>query len=168
MTPENLAVAQRAFAEVKSARDTAVAKAAAIEARIAASPHRARRSTLDAITARRLAGNINPADVAEFAVVTADLVALQAMLDTTNAEVAQLDTKPAKDNLRLVEKAHQRDQDELAFAAVSGQVTKLETALCNAVSTLHGIGQKLGKVSLVMSWKPSQRLDRAVKNGVIP
>jgi hypothetical protein len=163
MTPENLAEAQRAFAEIKSARDTATTQAAALEARIAAS-----RSTLDAITAKRLSGTVTPGDTAEFVIVTADLVALQGMLDATTAEVAQLDTKPAQDNLRLVEKAHQRDQDEIAFAAVAEQVTKLENALCDAVATLHGIGQQLGKVSLVMSWKPSQRLDRAVKNGIIP
>jgi hypothetical protein len=163
MTPENLAEAQRAFAEVKSARDSAVAKAAAVGERIATS-----RATLDGITARRLAGTVTAGDTAEFVVVTADLFALQEMLDATNAEVAQLDTKPAQDNLRLVEKAHQRDQNEMAFAAVAEQVAKLENALCNAVATLHGIGQQLGKVSLVMSWKPSQRLDRAVKNGVIP
>ncbi len=163
MTPENLAEAQRAFAEVKSARDAAVAKAAAIGERIATS-----RATLDKITRNRLAGTVSAGDTAEFVVVTADLVALQEMLDATNAEVAQLDTKPAQDNLRLAEKALQRDQNEMAFAAVAGQVTKLETALCDAVATLHGIGQQLGKVSLVMSWKPSQRLDRAVKNGVIP
>jgi hypothetical protein len=30
------------------------------------------------------------------------------------------------------------------------------------------IGQQLGKVSLVMSWNPSQRLDRTVKYGIIP
>jgi hypothetical protein len=163
MTPQIVAEAQRAFAEVKSARDAAIAKAAAIGERIAAS-----RATLDGITARRLAGTVSAGDTAEFVVVTADLVALQEMLDATNAEVAQLDTQPAQANLRLVEKAHERDQNEIAFAAVAGQVAKLENALCNAVATLHAIGQQLGKVSLVMSWKTSQRLDRAVKNGVIP
>jgi len=163
MTPENLAEAQRAFVEVKNARDVAVAKAAAITERLSAM-----RDTLAAITAKRLSGTVTPGDTAEFVVVTADLVALQEMLDTTNTEAAQLDTKPAQDNLRAVEKAHERDQNEIAFAAVAAQVTKLENALCDAVATLHGIGQRLGRVSLVMSWRPSQRLDRAVKSGIVP
>jgi hypothetical protein len=162
MTALFLAECQRAFDEAQTAREFAVDKAQALRVRIDQS-----RRILDAITASRLEGNVTPGDVAEFAVVSADLVALQKLLDTAEMDVAALDIQPARDALRGAEKQHARDQDQQAFDAWTLKIAALENALCNSALEAHQVGQRLGHASLHMSWRISKRLEYAVKHGVL-
>jgi hypothetical protein len=163
MTVENVVAARRVLAEVEAQKERATIKVIAIDARIADS-----RTVLDAITARRLSGNISPGDVAEFAVVSADLVGLQAMLDNAQAEVAAANTSPARVALQRAEKDLAEVQTREAFAAVSLRASKLDEALCSCVSEAYELGKKLGLVSLCMAWTPSQKLAEAVKYGRTP
>ena len=162
-TPQIVASARRALTDAQAAHQAATDKAVAIEQRITDS-----RTVLDGITARRLAGNITPADVAEFAVVSADLVALQKMMDSANADVAAADTSPARQNLQRAEKELETENTREAFNALSHRASQLDTALCRCVADLHSHGQRLGIVSLIMSWTPSQKLAEAIKYGRPP
>ncbi len=162
MTALFLAEAQRHFEEAQTARQAAVDKATALHARIAQS-----RAVLDAITAKRLIGKGTEGDAAEFAIVAADIAALQRLLDTAEMDIAALDTQPARDALRDAEKQHARDQDQQAFDAWTLKIAALENALCNSALEAHKVGQRLGHMSLHMSWRISKRLEYAVKHGVL-
>ena len=162
-TPQIVVEARRILSEVEERKEAATQKVTAIEARIADA-----RVVLDGITARRLAGNITPGDVAEFAVVSADLVGLQAMLDTAQAEVIAADTSPARVALQRAEKDLDEAHTREAFAALTLRARQLDDALCRCVADLYAHGKKLGLVSLVMSWQASKQLSDAIKHGRPP
>lgn len=69
----------------------------------------------------------------------------------------------AADNLRIVEQQHATEQTRLTFDALKARAEMLEAAFCGCVAELHGHGQKLGNVSLVMSYRPTQRLANIVQ-----
>jgi len=164
MTPDMLAEARRALAEVQAALQTATEKSAAIRDRLTAA--HARQAE---ITASRIAGTVNPADVAEYAVLGGDIGALDKMLADAEASVAAANPHPAKEHLRQVEKAYEREAAQTEFDALTTRATKLDEALCNCVRDLHAAGMKAGRQpSLVMSWTPSKALADAIKNGRTP
>jgi hypothetical protein len=90
------------------------------------------------------------------------------MLDRAKQAVADLDPQPAKQALQDANKAHIREQDQAAFDLLTQKATELDALLCKAVRELHGYGQKLGRVSLVMSWTPSQALRESIQYGRTP
>lgn len=163
-TAIEVARTQRLFEECQAAKQAAADKAQAVRNRIAES-----RATLDAITAKRLEGKAEQADTAEFAVVSADLAALQAMLESAESDEANIDTSQAYEAAQLAAKAHAREQNELAFAALTAKAAALEAAILDVARQLHATGQLLGKgPSLCMSWKPSDSLRYAISPGVLP
>ncbi|MDP2786190.1 MAG: hypothetical protein Q8O38_16600 [Sulfurimicrobium sp.] len=162
MTAETVAVARRLSNEATAAHQAAVDKEQAVRGRIAESQKRQAE-----ITGKRLDGTATEADTAEFAALAGDVAALQAMLIAAEQSTVAADPREAQDALRAAENMHQREQDELAFNLLTEQAAKLEDALLRCVTDLHGIGRKLGRVSLVMSWRPTQRLARAVSQGVL-
>jgi hypothetical protein len=164
MTPEMLAEARRALSEVTAARQSAVEKTAAIRTRIAES-----RTTLSTLTASRLEARASEGDNAQFVIVSADLSALQTMLETAESVEAGIDVHHAQAHLRQVEKSLEREQAQEAFNALTDRAAKLDDALCNCVRDLHAAGLKAGRQpSLVMSWTPSKALADAIRNGRTP
>jgi hypothetical protein len=164
MTPEFVAEARRALAEVTAARQAAVEKTAAIRTRIDQS-----RSILATLTASRLEGRATEGDNAQFVIVSADIVALQAMLENAEGVEKAIDVHPAQEHLRTVEKALERELAAEAFNALTERAAKLDAALCDCVRDLHAAGLKAGRQpSLSMSWTPSEALANAIKHGRTP
>lgn len=160
MTPEILATAQRIHAEAQASHLAAAEKAGAIQSRIAAAQLRQ-----SEITTARINGTSSPAEAAEFAALGGDVEALQKMLTAAQAASASLlaDHHAAADNLRIVEQQHAIEQTRATFDALKSRAEMLEAAFCGCVAELHGHGQKLGNVSLVMSFRPTQRLANIVQ-----
>lgn len=162
MSAESVARARRLSNEATTAHQAAVNKEQSIRGRIAES--QARQSE---ITAKRLDDTATADETAEFAALAGDVEALHAMLTAAEQSIIAADPREAQNALRAAENAHQREQDEAALAALNEQAVRLEDALLSCVSEMHDIGRKLGRVSLVMSWRPTQRLARAVSQGVL-
>jgi hypothetical protein len=163
MSAENLAIASRIFAEAVTAHEDGTKRAAAIHARIEAAHTRQ-----GEITALRLAGSASAADNAEYACLSGDISALTEMLETAKKTLAELNPQPAQQALRTATKEHTREQNQMAFDALTVKATALDETLCNAVRDLHIVGQALGKVSLCMSWQASKQLSDAIKHGKPP
>lgn len=160
MNASQVAEARRILDNATAEHQAANEKAQAIRERIAASTLRQ-----SAITAARINGTSSPAEAAEYAALAGDVEALQKMLTVAQAASASLlaDQNAAADKLRLIEQQHQLAQTQLAFDALKTRAEKLEAAFCDCVAQLHGQGQKLGNVSLVMSYRPTQRLANIVR-----
>ena len=93
--------------------------------------------------------------------------ALHSCSKSTIWRMVQAGTLPRPERLRAVEAEHQREQNELAFDVLAAQVQQLETALLSCIGDLYNIGKHLKGPSLCMSWKPSQRLARAISPGIL-
>lgn len=162
MSAEAVALARRLSNEATSAHQAAVNKEQSIRGRIVESQKRQAE-----ITAKRLDGTATAEETAEFAALVGDVEALQVMLTTAEQSIVVADPREAQNALRAAETSHQREQDEMALSALNEQAVRLEDALMNCVAEMHAIGLKLGRVSLVMTWRPTQRLSRAVSQGVL-
>ena len=164
MTPEIVATARRALAEVQDARQAATNKTAVIRARL--SDAHARQAE---ITGLRMAGTVSPGDTAEYAVLGGDIGALTQMLADSLASIEAADPHQAQEHLRTVEKAYARELATEEFTALEVRATALDTALCAVVSDLHQAGLRSGRQpSLCMSWRPSKALADAVHLGRTP
>jgi hypothetical protein len=163
MSAEQLAIASRNYAEAVSANEDAKKRAEAIQDRITAAHTRQAE-----ITSIRLSGSATEGNNAEYACLVGDISALAEMLDRAKQAVADLDPQPAKQALQDANKAHIREQDQAAFDLLTQKASELDALLCKAVRELHSFGQKLGNVSLVMSWKPSQALRESIQYGRTP
>ena len=162
MTAKLVAEARRLATDAETTQNTAVAKAVAIRDRIAASQARQVE-----ITALRLAGTACAADAAEYSALGGDIGALQAMLANAEQNVVATNPEKAQSQLRTAEAEHIREQHELAFDALAARAEKLESALLACLADLYDIGRKIKGPSLVMSWRPSAKLARAVSPGVL-
>ena len=163
MSAEQLAIASRNYADAVAAHADAAKRAEAIQARIEACHQRQAE-----ITALRLSGTVSASDVAEYACLAGDISALVEMHETAKKTLVELDPTPAQQLLQAANKAHVREQDQAAFDLLTQKAAELDAHLCKAVRELHGYGQKLGNVSLVMSWKPSQALRESIQYGRTP
>jgi hypothetical protein len=160
MNPQAVATARRIHDDAQTEYQTANGKAQAIRDRIAASTLRQ-----SEITAARINGQASAAETAEYAALAGDVDALKAMLAAAESDAAtKLGNMHAKrEGLEIVERSHATEQTRLAFNALKEKAEKLEDAFCDCVAQLHGQGQKLGHVSLVMSFRPTQRLGNIVR-----
>lgn len=160
MNASQVAEARRTLDNATAEHQAIAEKALAIRGRITASTLRQ-----SEITTNRINGASTPAEAAEYAALAGDVEALKAMLEAaeadTNAKLAAFHS--AKEALAIVEGAHATEQTRLTFNALKARAEMLEAAFCGCVAELHGHGQKLGNVSLVMSYRPSQRLANIVQ-----
>lgn len=155
MNARQVAEARRLLDNATAEHQAAAEKAQSIRNRIAASTLRQ-----SEITANRINGISTPAEAAEYAALAGDVEALKAMLAVaeTDSTVKLAGHHTAKDDLAVVEQAHATEQTQLAFDALKARAEMLESAFCGCVAELHKHGQKLGLVSLVMSYRPTQKL----------
>lgn len=159
MSTQELAAARRNLDTAQAEHQAAAAKVQAISERIAGATLRQ-----SEITANRINGTSTPAETAEYAALAGDVEALQGMLTAAQADSA---TKlaaqhAAQEQLSVAEQQHAQEKAREAFDALKARAEMLEAALCGCVAELHAQGQKLGHVSLVMSFRPSQRLANIV------
>ena len=155
-----VAAARRIAAAASTAHQAATDNAQAIRNRIEAAQVRQAE-----ITALRLAGNTT--DSSEYAALGGDIAALQIMLQTATQAIEAADPREAQNKLRAAEAEHVREQDEIAFSALSDRAAKIEEALLNCLGDLYKIGSRIKGPSLVMSWRPSVKLARACSPGVL-
>ena len=162
MSAHLLAEARRLADEANAAHQAAISKAQAIRDRIAASQAR-----MEGITLQRLAGHISEADTSEYTVLGGDVIGLQSMLTAAEQTIVATHPEVAQTRLRAVEAEHAREQNEIAFDLLAAQALKLEDALLACVIDLYAIGRQIKGPSLVMSWRPSTKLSRAIIPGVL-
>lgn len=160
MSATELAAARRTLDTAQAEHEAAAGKCQSIRERIAAASLRQ-----SEITTARINGQSNAADTAEYAALVGDVEALKGILETAEADAAaKLATQhDAHDKLRIAEQQHAMERTREAFDALKARAEMLEAALCGCVAELHAHGQKLGHVSLVMSFRPSQRLANIVQ-----
>ena len=160
MSATELAAARRTLDNAKSEHEAAAGKCQSIRARIASATLRQ-----SEITSARINGQSNAADTAEYAALAGDVEALNGILATAEADAAaKLATQhAAQEALARAEQQHAMERTREAFNALKSRAEMLEAALCGCVAALHAEGQKLGNVSLVMSFRPSQRLANIVQ-----
>lgn len=155
MNATQVAAARRTVDNATAEHQAAAEKSQAIRERIAASTLRQ-----SEITASRINGTSSPAAAAEYSALAGDVEALKTMLAAAEADanVKLAAYHVAKDGLTIVEQAHATEQTQIAFDALKARAEMLEAAFCGCVAELHKHGQKLGRVSLVMSYRPTQQL----------
>ena len=119
------------------------------------------------ITARRVAGESTPEEAGEYAMLHADIEALQPLLAEAEARAAELQPTREEAALQAARAAVKREHDQAAFHALSDRLQALEEAFCRCLAETHAAGKRLGHVSLGKTWQPSRMLKAAVGEGII-
>lgn len=160
MSTHELAAARRAIDNAVAEHQAAADKAQSIRERISAATLRQ-----SEITANRINGASTPAETAEYAALAGDVEALKGMLAAAEADAAmKLATQhAAQEKQNIAEQQHAQEKTREAFDALKARAEMLEAALCGCVAELHGHGQRLGHVSVVSSFRPSQKLKNIVE-----
>ena len=157
-----LARATRELEQAGKHHRAAIAEAQKVRARIEAAQVRQRE-----ITARRVAGESTPEESGEYAMLHADIEALQPLLAEAEARAAELQPTRAEAALRDAQAAVRREHDQAAFHALSDRLQSLERAFLECLSATHAAGKRIGHVSLGKTWQPSRMLKAAVGEGVL-
>lgn len=165
MSAETLATANRLFAEVNEACREANDRLSGISERLGSI-----RNRLSEITQARVAGTASGQDADEFVLLTADADLLGNMLAEAQLTAQELQaTADARlSELQNEEKNHAIEQAGIEFAALSMKTREIEAIFVQAIGATHTAGRKLGHYVLSQSWRPSEKLDRAMRYGVPP
>lgn len=165
MSIENLARAERQHAEAVAEHQAALEKERGISDRLKDAA-----ALQSAITQRRLNGESNDQEAAEFAALNGDVALLQKMLTT-----AQAGTKLAADKLHACyvahsefEASHARMQDQAKYEALLAKTREIETLFVKAIRATGLAGKRVGHFTLTQSFTKSDALHRALDLGVIP
>ena len=119
------------------------------------------------ITARRVAGESTPEEAGEYAMLHADIEALQPLLAEAEARAAELQPTREEAAVQAAQDAVKREHDQAAFHALSDRLQALEEAFCRCLAETHAAGKRLGHVSLGKTWQPSRMLKAAIGEGII-
>lgn len=119
------------------------------------------------ITARRVAGESTPEEAGEYAMLHADIEALQPLLAEAEARAAELQPTREEAALQAAQDAVKREAEQATFDALSARLQALEEAFCRCLAETHAAGKRLGHVSLGKTWQPSRMLKAAVGEGII-
>lgn len=165
MSAETLATANRLFAEASEAYREANDRLSGISERLGSI-----RNRLSEITQARVAGTASGQDADEFVLLTADADLLGNMLAEAQLTAQELGaTADARlSELQNEEKNHALEQAGIEFAALSMKTREIEAIFVQAIAATHTAGRKLGHYVLSQSWRPSEKLDRAMRYGVPP
>lgn len=165
MSDENLARGERMHADATAAHEAAQAAEKEIDARLADIAKRTQ-----AISQRRINGQSNEQEAAEFAALKGDSDLLEKML----AE-AKKKTKLASDQAvgsyhwyQDAKTAHQREQDHVQYQALLTATEEIEQMYLRAIGQLAKAGKRIGHHTLSQSWRPSDTMHRAFNLGVAP
>lgn len=122
-----------------------------------------------AINQARAEGESTTADAQEFALLTADLETLRALLKNAQDEMNTADPSQERNALSKAEAEWERHQNECAHAALSSRTAEIERALLNAVRATYQAGIKAGLGSHIsQTWRPSTELSRLIHFGTLP
>ncbi|MBY0576353.1 MAG: hypothetical protein K2P67_07150 [Gallionellaceae bacterium] len=165
MSAETLATANRLFAEAKEALREGNEKLSSITERLSLI-----RTRLSEITQARVAGTATGQEADEFVLLTADADLLAHMQTDAHATVQDIyaTVNDRQNELQAEEKNHALEQAGAEFMALSDKTREIESMLMQAISATHSAGKKLGHYLLSQSWRPSEKLDRAMRYGVPP
>ncbi len=163
-TPAQIELARvtREHEEAAKRHRGAVGEAQKVRARIEAAQVRQRE-----ITARRVAGESTPEEAGEYAMLHADIEALQPLLAEAEARAAELQPTREEAALQAAQAAVKREAEQATFNALSARLQSLERAFLECLSATHAAGKRIGHVSLGKTWQPSRMLKAAVGEGVI-
>ncbi len=165
MSAETLATANRLFAETNDAHREANDRLSEISERLGSI-----RNRLSEITQARVAGTATGQDADEFVLLTADADLLGHMLIEAQhtAQELQAAANARLRELETEEKNHALEQAGIEFAALSMKTREIEAIFVQAIAATHTAGRRLGHYVLSQSWRPSEKLDRAMRYGVPP
>lgn len=163
-TPAQIELAriQREHEEASKRHHGALAEAQKVRARINEAQQRQAE-----ITARRVAGESTPEEAGEYAMLHADIEALQPLLAAAEARAAELLPTREEAALQAAQGAVKREHDQATFDALSARLQSLERAFLEGLSATHAAGKRIGHVSLGKTWQPSRMLKAAVGEGII-
>lgn len=165
MSAETLSTANRLFAEASEAYREANDRLSGISECLGSI-----RNRLSEITQARVAGTASGQDADEFVLLTADADLLGNML--AEAQLTAQELRATADarlsELQNEEKNHAIEQAGIEFAALSMKTREIEAIFVQAIAATHTAGRKLGHYVLSQSWRPSEKLDRAMRYGVPP
>lgn len=162
---ENLARFERQHADAVAAHQAAHDKQTSIDNRLKDIAER-----MAAITKRRVAGDVDEKETAEYAALQGDSQLLAQMLTTAKAE-----TKLAAETLHAsvvaysdAQNAQTMLENEAKFQALAAKTREIEVVFCKAIRLTALAGQAIGHHVLGQSYRPSEALDRALRMNVIP
>ena len=125
---------------------------------------------MTAITARRVAGNVDEKEAAEYAALQGDSQLLATMLTAAKAE-----TKLAAETLHAsviaysdASNAQNMLENQAKYEALAAKTREIEVVFCKAIRLTALAGQAIGHHVLGQSYRPSEALDRALRMNVIP
>lgn len=162
---ETLARGERLHTEAVSEHNAALDKHNGINARLKDAATR-----MSAITKRRIDGESNDQETAEFAALSGDVALLEKMLATAKKET---DLAFGKVHSVFVEfdEAKQmlaRQQAQMEYNALLATAKDVESVFCQAIRAVGLAGRKIGHHVLSQSFTRSDVLHRAIDLGCLP
>jgi hypothetical protein len=161
----NLSRFERQHQEMAAAYAVAHEKQTSIDGRLKDIAER-----MAAITQRRIAGEIDDKETAEYAALQGDSQLLTTMLATAKAE-----TKLAGETVHAAycafsdaQNAQTILENQAKYEALAAKTREIEVVFCKAIRLTALAGQAIGHHVLGQSYRPSEALDRALRMNVIP
>lgn len=118
----------------------------------------AKRTALDALRSRRLAGDERECDAAEAALLQADIEALQLLVGDARLKAGTATPAAQQAALRAAEQNLERVRSEAIYLQTLRQVRAIEAALFAGVDRLVLTGAAVGKRTQRQAYEPDQRL----------
>jgi len=162
---ETLARGERLHAEAVAEHNAALDKHKGIDARLKDAATR-----MTAITKRRIDGDSNDQETAEFAALSGDVALLEKMVATAKKE-ADLAFQKIHAVVVSYDEAKQmlaRQQAQMEYNALLATARDVESVFCQAIRATGLAGRKIGHHTLSQSFARSDVLHRALDLGVIP
>lgn len=125
-------------------------------------------AAIEAIKARRLAGEEKPSDAAEMALLQADIDALQLLVDDARMKAQSADSRQqARAALATAEQQLEQARRQVEYRAALARVELAQEVFLDAFGVMVRAGRAAGQSSPWAAYKASQNLVRAVTGQIV-